>query len=867
MRTSIHRKCRPGIIGGARLNVAITLATFGAVLVFPLFVTAQESDKVPDSLPGQNLTTLLETRGTLTLRDATLTEALFALRQQWKIDMVVADNVEGNVNATFTGASLREILDSLLLTRGYGYRVLGNSIVVLPLDQLGALKPLFKSQMIPLEHVDPAELLGVVELLLSPQGKAISIRSAKSIMVLDYPDRTAMIRTQVEDLDRKAKSSLSSRTTKPQPASDVPSIFTAPSVSTPEVSFPQPSVRQPDPFPNPEPTRNAQTPAPSSSSAPGELSADTATVELDVRVFRPQYVKVETLLPAIESLLSRNGRTAVLEKEDQIVVADEKAQLDVIEEAILALDRPRPQVRIWAMIYDCGLEDVQRIGVNWNARFFGRSVRPGMPTVPADQIGLDSLTAIAPAVGAPNGALTLATLGSNVEVNAVINALNTSSDSKLLADPNVVAANHEAAKIEIVTEIPYQQLTEGLEGGSIGTTAFREAGVTLEVTPHIARDDTISLAINPKFSVLAGFTENDEQPIIDRREAKTTVRVHNGETFVLGGLRQRTKIQNRSGIPYLKDRKYIGKLFRFRQDTFRESELLVFITPQIIPPSAPRTLREEVASDFINEELDCNRRAPDVCWPCSNDDAWKSGGPRNLNRLSTSRIHSAEPEKRTTAPRSIDSGEPTARTPRPSYELPFDEPIGTPAPPSPRSNGSTEFVVRPAVTGHATANSTVIRETKLPLAMRLKNALRVTKDPGAGQPTGGGGFGPSAIGGPNGESGAPGLDLNQLLNILPMSGWSESRQQKPKPESTSKPIRLLRFLTPSPKVGKATIPRLQTPPELNGNYSDSLFAEDSINVANEAEALETGIGKVQIEQLRSSDIPTFDDELTAPLLP
>ncbi|MFT4559466.1 MAG: general secretion pathway protein D, partial [Planctomycetaceae bacterium] len=726
MRTDNRDKCRPAIIGAAPLRIAIVLATLGGVFILPTFGTAQESDKVPDSLPGQNLTTLLETRGSLTLRDATLTEALFALREQWKIDMVVADNVGGNVNATFTGASLREILDSLLLTRGYGYRVLGNSIVVLPLDQLGALKPLFKSQMIPLEHADPTELLSVVELLLSPQGRALSIRSAKSIMVLDYPDRTAMIRKQVEELDQKAKSSLPTRPTRTQSIGDGRPTVAAPSVSTPEVSFPQPRERQPDPFPNPEPTTNVRPPRASSNSTTGDAPADTSTVELDVRVFRPQYVNAQTLLPAIESLLSRNGRTAVLEKEDQIVVADEKAQLDVIEEAILALDRPRPQVRIWAMIYDCGLEDVERLGVNWNARFFGRSVRPGMPTVPADQIGLNSLTAIAPALGAPNGALTLATLGSNVEVTAVVNALNTSSDSKLLADPNVVAANHESAKIEIVTEIPYQQLTEGLEGGSIGTTAFREAGVTLEVTPHIARDDTISLAINPKFSVLAGFTENDEQPIIDRREAKTTVRVHNGETFVLGGLRQRTKIQNRSGIPYLKDRKYIGKLFRFKQDTYRESELLVFITPQIIPPSAPRTRREEVASDFINEELDCNRRAPDVCWPCSNDDVWKSGGPRNLNRLSTSRIHSTEPDNRTSTPPSIDKGEPTASTVQPPFESNYDEPTGTPSPPSPRSNDSTEFVVRPAVTGHATADSTVIRETKLPLTMRLKNALRVT---------------------------------------------------------------------------------------------------------------------------------------------
>ena len=853
MRNRSRDNCASPIVSGKPLQTLLVLTALAGVFAAPHRTTAQEASQVPDSLPSTSLIKLLESQGSVTLRDATLTEALFLLRQQWKIDMVVADNVEGNVNATFTGASLREILDSLLLSRGYGYRVLGNSIVVLPLDQLGALKPLFKSQMIPLEHADPTELLSVVELLLSPQGKALSIRSAKSIMVLDYPDRTAMIRKQVEELHQKAKSSITVRPTRTQPANGSPPVVAPPAVSTPNVSFPQPRETQPDPFPNPEPSANIgrSTSVPSAAATDDESEA-TTTIELDVRVFRPQYVPVATLLPAIESLLSRNGRTAILEKEDQIVVADEKAQLDVIEEAILALDRPRPQVRIWAMIYDCGLEDVERIGVNWNARFFGRSVRPD--GTPADQIGLGSLTAIAPAIGAPNGALTLATLGSNIEVNAVVNALNSSSDSKLLADPNVVAANHESAKIEIVTEIPYQQLTEGLEGGSIGTTAFREAGVTLEVTPHIARDDTISLVINPKFSVLAGFTENDEQPIIDRREAKTTVRVHNGETFVLGGLRQRTKIQNFSGIPYLKDRKYISKLFRFKQDTFRESELLVFITPQIIPPSAPRTPREKVASEFTQEELDCNRRAPDVCWPCSNDDVWKSGGPRNLNQLSTSVIHSAEPTNRTVAPSFMDSKEPTASNAVPPSGSNYDEVIGTPAPPTttPRTD-SNQFIVRPIVTGQAAAKSAVIRETTLPLTMRLKNALRVSKQPDAAQPAGGG-FDPSAIGGPGGESGAPGLDLNQLLNILPMSGRSDPGRNT-STGSKKRPIRLLRFLQPSPKAGKAAFPRRPTPPQLNGKYSDAPFSDSAIGVANEAKAPTTRIGKVLIENLQSKDTP------------
>ena len=198
MRTSFHCDNRLFSVCTGTLRFLFVLTVVCGIFIPEDRTVAQEAGRVPGSLPTASLTALLETRGNLTLRDATLTEALFVLRQQWKIDMVVADNVEGNVNATFTGASLREILDSLLLSRGYGYRVLGNSIVVLPLDQLGALKPLFQSQMIPLQHTDPTELLAVVELLLSPQGKALAIPSARSIMVLDYPDRTSMIRLQIE---------------------------------------------------------------------------------------------------------------------------------------------------------------------------------------------------------------------------------------------------------------------------------------------------------------------------------------------------------------------------------------------------------------------------------------------------------------------------------------------------------------------------------------------------------------------------------------------------------------------------------------------------------------------------------------------
>jgi general secretion pathway protein D len=687
---------------------------------------AQERHNLPASMPDSVLHEALERQGSLTLRDTTLVEALFALRQQWQVDMVTSSAIDGEVSATFVDTSLREILDSLLISRGYGYQVVGRSIVVLPLDQLGAFKPMFGTDVIALKRGDPEEMLEVVELLLSPQGKALALKSPRSVLVMDYPDRMRMIRERLEMLDASSVSGTIEEVNRRDDGHSR-SVWPAQSQSRPASA-----------------TVAAANPPP---------------VELDVRVFRPQYVKVDVLLPAIESLISDDGRVAVLQNEDQIVVADRVALMDVIEEAVAALDRPRSQVRIWAMIYDCSLEDVERVGVNWNGRVFGRSRRADGMT-PADQIALNSLTAVAPPAGAANGALTLMSMGSNVDVTAVINALKQSNDSRLLADPNVVVTNHEPAKIEIVTEIPYQQLTQGLQGGSIGTTAFREAGVTLEVTPHIARDGTIAMLVNPRFSVLSGFTENDQQPIIDRREAKTTVRVMNGETFVLGGLRQRSKVKNNSGVPWLKDVKYVGKLFRSRDETFRESELLVFITPEIISVDEPSRPREAVAAEHGFEALNRNRRAVRDDWNSTDWDPQSFGGPLRGTQ------HFGEEVVPRLTPAQGDSPASTTSV-RPDYdEILPDKSL--------RSSGGEGF--GEAILFDGSASTELPGRVRIgdlerePLTRRLMGTVPVSQSSpgrsgkfasqsgaaGSGLPTGGGLPG--------------GIDLKGLLDLLPMGG-------------------------------------------------------------------------------------------------
>mgnify|MGYP003662818527 CR=1 FL=1 len=495
----------------------------------------------------------MKQRISLDLRDATLLEALFAVRDASGLNLVVGNEVTGTVNAAFTHSTVEQVLDSLLLPRGYGFRMVSGSLVIVPLESLGDKLPRFETSVIQLRNSSPTELLPTVESLLSPEGRVHSIPSSNALVVMDYPEQLADVNRQISVLESAA--SAHNHTdgigTGGSAAPDVPGIRT---------------------------------------------SASTI-----VRVFEPQFVPSATLAEGVMPLLSEEGRISPLELEDKLVISDRPEAISRIASAIEQLDRPRPQVRIHALIYDCGLEDVARIGVNWGSGFNGRAVDSTTGSA-AQSVALNAVTAAVPSSGA-NGVLTFTSLNRYSNFETILQALESSDDSRLLADPNVVVMNHETAEIEIVTEIPYQQLTQGLEGGTIGTTEFREAGVTLNVIPHIAQDGTIAMVVNPRFSLLTGFSETDNAPIIDRRETKTTVRVYDQQTLVLGGLRQRTRTVERSLIPGLGRLPKVGHLFRHKNLATRESELLVFITPEIVMPSYTGTPREECVRYTADREI------------------------------------------------------------------------------------------------------------------------------------------------------------------------------------------------------------------------------------------------------------------------
>ena len=522
-----------------------TLAAFCCIAALGLLAqsgsSAAQTGTTAPRIDAELITTLSK-RGDLTLRDATLGEALFTIGQTWKINLVVGEDVKGLVNGVFQDAPLHEILDSILLANDFSYRPVGKSLVIMPISKLGkANHPLLRTVVVPLRFSDPKDILPAATLLSSPQGAILEIASARSVMIVDFPDRVATITKMIQDLDEAAS-----------------------------------RVR-------------------------GTGGGDDT--RLDVRTFRVQYVLAASLKEPLSNLLSPDGKIATMARENKVVIVDYPPQLRLAERQFKQLDVPQTQIRITAFIYDVSLEDMKQLGINWNQISKGRFDANGDAK---SLFTIDSTTAATAASGAIGSAITFMNLSRNFDITAVVNALEQANDSRLLANPTVTVLNNETAVLEAIREIPFQQLTQTQQGGNIGTIGFREAGIRLTVTARAADDGTVLLDVEPSFSRVAGTTDAaaGAQPIIDKSSAKTMVRVASGQTMVIGGLRQRTDIGGFNGVPYLKDAWLIGPLFRGKTTTVRESELIVFITPEIITQPTIDKPRYERAIGVGRDMLD-----------------------------------------------------------------------------------------------------------------------------------------------------------------------------------------------------------------------------------------------------------------------
>jgi pilus assembly protein CpaC len=177
----------------------------------------------------------------------------------------------------------------------------------------------------------------------------------------------------------------------------------------------------------------------------------------------------------------------------------------------------------------------------------------------------------------------------DINLGATIQAMEQQGMAEVLAEPNIIAEDGKQASFLAGGEFPYPtvQGTAGGVGGAI-TISFKEFGIRLNFIPTITPRGTIRLQVAPEVSALdfsqaitiSGFVE----PAITVRRVKTTVELNEGQSFAIGGLLDNRETQTFTKIPFIGSIPILGKLFQSMQRNRTNTELIVIVTPEIVPP-------------------------------------------------------------------------------------------------------------------------------------------------------------------------------------------------------------------------------------------------------------------------------------------
>ncbi len=187
-------------------------------------------------------------------------------------------------------------------------------------------------------------------------------------------------------------------------------------------------------------------------------------------------------------------------------------------------------------------------------------------------------------------------LNNSDEQLALIHAAQADDRLQVLSSPTVLTRDGMEAEISFGEEVPIQQSTLTDGGNETFSYDYRDAKITLTVTPHIDDQRMVTLDLEQTLRSINPDTIDDEAPKFYTRELRSNLQVEDGQTLVLGGLIQRHDQKVRVGIPFLSKIPYLGWMFGRTKTVKVGSEILMILTPRVVDT------REE--TDLLTQEFE-----------------------------------------------------------------------------------------------------------------------------------------------------------------------------------------------------------------------------------------------------------------------
>ena len=321
------------------------------------------------------------------------------------------------------------------------------------------------------------------------------------------------------------------------------------------------------------------------------------------KVINLNYVTPDYAVSIINKLLynSQKGVSGFVVsdvKNNAIICHDTPENIKKIERIVRLIDHKKKAIEIDARIVEISKTFERQLGIQWGGSFENYYNAPATTKTfiaagngdnlpsnpfnpdlakPGDDFIVNLPTTLSDAPVAANLGLLIGKADYNIDLKLTAGEIE--GYTKIISSPKVITLDNQPAKIESGQQIPYQE-TAGASGAT--SVSFKDATLSLEVTPHITNDNQIILKVKvSKNSADFAHAVNGEPPI-NTNTVQTTVILSNGETLVLGGLVQKTNLKTTSGVPGLMKIPLLGWLFKTKRYYNPENELFIFVTPKII---------------------------------------------------------------------------------------------------------------------------------------------------------------------------------------------------------------------------------------------------------------------------------------------
>ncbi len=548
------------------------------------------------------------------------------------VNFLVDDKIQGTVTlispSKIRMGEVYGVFESVLQTKGYAAVPVGSLVKIVPRAEgaksnvpirIGCdpdaipVNDSLVTQIIPLQHADVAQVSTVITSLLSTGGQVVAFPETNTIIITDASSSIHRVAQIVHGLDIEGpaenievvqlKFASASKTCECitqilQRGQGQGRIRRMPAPA-PGADAAGPGLRvMPDERTNSVVIVSGANDAELAKRIIAKLDVERPLEASNIHVIYLEHAEAKEVEKAVSTSLGKitAGASVVPERTgffqitsdestNSLIVVSSPQDYQLVAEMVKKLDMVREQVLIEFQIIEASDNVLKELGFDWAT----------LDQAVAGSVRGFGFTNLGPRVEAASGDLQGVGVGlwkevdGQPQIGAILKALETNSAVNILSTPHVLTSNHQEATITVADNVPYVSQSRVTEFDPATPTAirtfdFKDVGIILKVRPHVS-GTLVRLQIEATFSkLIQGTTVTDAQtPTTAKREAKTIIAIHSGLTVVIGGLMRDDKEKVEKKVPLLGDLPLVGALFRSTSERVQKTNLLLFITPHVLP--------------------------------------------------------------------------------------------------------------------------------------------------------------------------------------------------------------------------------------------------------------------------------------------